>query len=63
MLPESRAWQPASAVVLGMVWHEDEDTDTESFQLEATSAPATGSRSWNMLMLQCRYIYCLLSTI
>ena len=62
MLAESRAWQPASAVVLGMVWHELEDTDTDSFQLEAPSAPATGSRSWNML-LQCRYIYYLLSTI
>ena len=45
MLAESRAWQPASAVVLGMVWHEDEDTDTESFQLEATSAPTKSSQT------------------
>ena len=48
-LAASLAWQLTSAVVLGMVWHEDSDTETDIFHDEETSAPVTGSRSWNIL--------------
>ena len=48
-LAASLAWQLTSAVVLGMVWHEDSDTETDIFHDEETSAPVTESRSWNIL--------------
>ena len=49
-LAASLAWQLTSAVVLGMVWQEDSDTETDIRHDEATSAPVTESRSRNMLL-------------
>ena len=53
MVTLSLTWQDISAVVLGMVWHDDDDTDTDCLQQELISHPVTAPLSENIVSRMC----------